>query len=104
MPHHRDSQKDPFQKYEEFQEHRFDYGGRVPQFQYASSGPPSRLMGRSARFVGLVVLSGIILLVGIATERYVVLSILGIIALWIVADLLSRRHHKKHRINHEHRE
>ena len=60
-------------------------------------------MRRNARFVGLVVLSGLILLLGVATERYVPISVLAVLALWVMAIALHRhssaypkdRHHEE---------
>jgi hypothetical protein len=81
----------PLKDYEEFQRHTYDNGGQVPLFQYANLNKPNKSMRSSARFVGLCGLSAIIILIGIATERYVILSILLVIGLWLVVDRASKR-------------
>jgi hypothetical protein len=80
-----------FKDYENFQRNTYDKGGQVPLFQYSNWRKPSKSMRKSARFVGLCVLSAIIILFGVATERYVFLAILIVIGLWILLAVASKR-------------
>lgn len=91
-----DPNDDPLKRYDDFQEHKWDYGGQVPQFQYTSTYRKSNgaKYENPALVICLIGFSLIILVLGIALH-YGALSVLVVMGIWIIVELIARRNSEK---------
>jgi len=90
-----DRNSGPLGDFEEFQERRYDYGGQVPQLRFASRRQPSRKVMRDRQRLGLVGLSIILILVGMALPGRFGYFALTIVGIWVFYETLATRGDKK---------
>ena len=73
-----------FEKYVEFQNRRYDYGGQVPLFEYASRHKVSKKVRRDRQRLGLAFLSIFLFVLSIIMHQFFLYFWLAIAGLWFL--------------------